>query len=100
MKEFFKTNQIWAITIGGVLASVIAAWVLNSMPGFDGVWKSLSGGTRTGILVTSTSAVFVIIGLGVALYAGRLARIAAARDRLSAEYQRRPNCCSRPNEQN
>ncbi len=78
MKEFFKTNQIWAITIGGVLASVIAAWVLNSMPGFDGVWKSLSGGTRTGILVTSTSAVFVLLGLGVALYAGRLARIAAA----------------------
>jgi SpoVK/Ycf46/Vps4 family AAA+-type ATPase len=78
MKGFFKTNQIWAITIGGVLASVIASWVLNSMPGFDGVWKSLSAGTRTGILMTSTTAAFVLLGLGVALYAGRLARIAAA----------------------
>jgi SpoVK/Ycf46/Vps4 family AAA+-type ATPase len=78
MKDFFKTNQIWAITIGGVLASVIAAWVLISMPGFDGVWKSLSAGTRSGILVTSTTAAFVFLGLGVALYAGRVARIAAA----------------------
>lgn len=77
MREFFKTNQIWAITIGGVLASVIAAWVLNSTHGFDSVWKSLPRGARTGILVTSTTAAFVLLGLGVALYVGRLARIAA-----------------------
>src|ERR1700722_2900945 len=78
MKEFFKTNQIWAITIGGVLASVIDSWGLNSMAGFDGVWESLSAGTRTGILMTSTTAAFALLGLGIALYAGRLARIAAA----------------------
>jgi stage V sporulation protein K len=78
MKEFLKNNQIMAITVGGVLASVIAAWVLNSLPGFDGVWKNLSVGTRTGILVASTTAAFLLVGLGFALYAGRLARIAAA----------------------
>jgi SpoVK/Ycf46/Vps4 family AAA+-type ATPase len=78
MREFFKNNQIMAITIGGVLASVIAAWVLNSVPGFDGVWKNLSVGTRTAILGTTTAAAFVLAGLGIALYAGRLARIAAA----------------------
>jgi stage V sporulation protein K len=78
MKEFFKNNQIMAITIGGVLASVIAGIVLGFLPGIIKAWEHASAETRTAILLPATTAVFAFVGLGIALYAGRRARIAAA----------------------
>jgi SpoVK/Ycf46/Vps4 family AAA+-type ATPase len=73
-----KNNQLMAITICGAVASLIAGVLLGFIPGLGKAWEHASAETHTAILLTISTVIFVLVGLGIALYAGRLARIAAA----------------------
>jgi len=75
MKDFLKNNQILAIVIGGVLASVIATWILTSGPN---MWQGLAADTRIIIVGIGTGCLLVLAALTVAAFAARLGRIGAA----------------------
>ena len=76
MKDFLKNNQILAIVVGGVLASVIATWILSSGPA--GLWQGLAADTRTIIAEIGTACLLVLAAATVAAFAARLGRIGAA----------------------
>jgi stage V sporulation protein K len=77
MKNLFKDNQIWAIIIGGVAATLITAWIINPQAGPAGWIKGLAPATQT--MVSGILIVLLLSCLGwiVAITAGSYARAGA-----------------------
>lgn len=77
MKSFFKDQQVLAIIVGGVAATIITAWIMNPQSGPAGWIKGLSPGTQS--FLSTAAIIFVIasVGLLVSLVAASYARIGA-----------------------
>jgi stage V sporulation protein K len=77
MKNIFKGQQILGITIGGVAATMLTAWVLNPQSGPAGIIRGLLPSTQStlsGILIV---AALVCVGLLVTAIASNYARTGA-----------------------
>lgn len=77
MKRLFKDQQIWAIIIGGVAATIITAWVMNPQFGPAGLIKGLSPSSQT--LLSGVTIVLLLSSLGwvLTIVAGSYARTGA-----------------------
>ena len=94
MKDFLKNNQILAIVVGGVLASVIATWILSSGPA--GLWQGLAPDTRTIIAEIGTACLLVLAAATVAAFAARLGRIGAAQPAIAGDVSSRLKLLTSP----
>jgi SpoVK/Ycf46/Vps4 family AAA+-type ATPase len=65
MKNLFKDQQIVAIIIGGVAATIITAWILNPQSGPAGLIKGLSPSTQA--VLSGAAIVFVLASIGLLL---------------------------------
>jgi len=77
MKNLFRDQQVLAIIVGGVVATLITAWVLNPQSGPIGWIKGLSPATQS---VFNTVTILLVIGsagLLVSLVAASYARAGA-----------------------
>src|ERR1700680_4610480 len=63
MKNVFKGQQILAIIIGGVAATIITAWIFNPQSGPAGWIKGLSPSTQS--ILSSIAIVLVLVGIGL-----------------------------------
>jgi stage V sporulation protein K len=63
MKNLFKDQQILAIIIGGVAATIITAWIFNPQSGPAGWIKGLSPSTQS--ILSSIVIVLVLVGIGL-----------------------------------
>lgn len=63
MKNLFKDQQILAIIIGGVAATIITAWIMNSQSGPAGWIKGLSPSTQA--ILSGFVIVLVLASLGL-----------------------------------
>jgi stage V sporulation protein K len=77
MKNLFKDQQILAIIVGGVAATIITAWILNPQSGPAGWIKGLGPSTRTMLSGITIVLVLAIVGLLVTLIASAYARTGA-----------------------
>src|SRR5260370_8850176 len=77
MKNLFKDQQIIAIIVGGVAATIITAWMLNPQSGPAGWIKGLSPSTQA--ILSGVVIILVLAGLGllVTLVASAYARTGA-----------------------
>ncbi len=77
MKNLFKDQQILAIIIGGVAATMITAWILNPQSGPAGWIKGLAPSTQAILSGTVIVLVLASIGLLVSIVASSYARTGA-----------------------
>jgi hypothetical protein len=77
MRNLFKDQQILAIIIGGVGATMITAWILNPQSGPAGWIKGLSPSTQHVLSGTLIVLVLAAIGLLVSVAASSYARAGA-----------------------
>ena len=77
MKNLFKDQQIFAIIIGGVAATIITAWIFNPQSGPAGWIKGLSPSTQSILSGIVIVLVLVSIGLLVTVVAASYARTGA-----------------------
>jgi stage V sporulation protein K len=63
MKNLFKDQQIVAIIIGGVAATIITAWILNPQSGPAGLIKGLQPSTQS--ILSGAAIVFVLASVGL-----------------------------------
>ena len=63
MRNLFKDQQILAIIIGGVGATMITAWILNPQSGPAGWIKGLSPSTQH--MLSGTLIVLVLAAIGL-----------------------------------
>jgi stage V sporulation protein K len=77
MKNLFKDQQILAIIIGGVAATIITAWIFNPQSGPAGWIKGLSPATQSILSGIVIVAVLVSVGLLVSVVASGYARTGA-----------------------
>src|SRR5258708_32625094 len=63
MKNLFKDQQIVAIIIGGVAATIITAWMLNPQSGPAGWIKGLSPSTQA--ILSGVVIILVLASLGL-----------------------------------
>jgi stage V sporulation protein K len=63
MKNPFKDQQILAIIIGGVAATIITAWIMNPQSGPAGWIRGLSPATQS--LLSAAAIVFVLVSIGL-----------------------------------
>src|ERR1700682_5753439 len=77
MKNLFKDQQIWAIIIGGVAATIITAWIFNPQSGPAGWIKGLSPPTQHILRGTLIDRVHASLGLLVTAIASSYARTGA-----------------------
>jgi stage V sporulation protein K len=77
MKNLFKDQQIFAIIIGGVAATVITAWIFNPQSGPAGWIRGLSPSTQSILSGVVIVAVLVSVGLLVSVVASDYARTGA-----------------------
>jgi stage V sporulation protein K len=77
MKNLFKDQQILAIIIGGVAATMITAWILNPQSGPAGWIKGLAPTTQAVISGTLIVLVLAAIGLVITTIASSYARTGA-----------------------
>ena len=77
MKNPFRDNQIWAIIIGGVAATLITAWIMNPQAGPAGWIKGLSPSTQT--VISGIVIILLLSGIGwiVTMVAASWARTGA-----------------------
>jgi stage V sporulation protein K len=77
MKNLFKDQQILAIIIGGVAATIITAWIFNPQSGPAGWIKGLPPATQSILSGVAIALVLVSIGLLVTVVASSYARTGA-----------------------
>ena len=77
MKNLFKDQQILAIIIGGVAATVITAWIFSPQSGPAGWIRGLSPSTQSILSGVVIVAVLVSVGLLVSVVASGYARTGA-----------------------
>ena len=77
MKNFFRDQQILAIIIGGVAATIITAWIMNPQSGPAGWIKGLSPATQSALSGIAIILVIASVGLLVSLLAASYARTGA-----------------------
>ena len=77
MKNLFKDQQILAIIVGGVGATMITAWMLNPQSGPAGWIKGLSASSQSILSGTVIVLVLAMIGLLVSIVASSYARTGA-----------------------
>jgi stage V sporulation protein K len=77
MKNLFKDQQILAIIVGGVAATVITAWIFNPQSGPAGWIRGLSPSTQSILSGVVIVAVLVSVGLLVSVVASGYARTGA-----------------------
>jgi stage V sporulation protein K len=77
MKNLFKDQQIFAIIVGGVAATVITAWIFNPQSGPGGWIRGLSPSTQSILSGVVIVAVLVSVGLLVSVVAAGYARTGA-----------------------
>src|SRR5258708_32324220 len=77
MKNLFKDQQIIAIIVGGVAATIVTAWIFNPQSGPAGWIKGLSPSTQA--ILSGVVIILVLAGLGllVTLVASAYARTGA-----------------------
>src|SRR5712664_409831 len=77
MRNPFKDQQIWAIIIGGVVATIITAWIMNPQSGPAGLIKGLSPSNQ--YILSGVAIVFLLSSIGWLLtaLAGSYARTGA-----------------------
>src|ERR1700682_2838064 len=77
MKNLFKDQQIWAIIVGGVAATIITAWIMNPQSGPAGWIKGLSPSTQNAL--SGAAIVVLLSGVGwiVTVVASSYARAGA-----------------------
>src|ERR1700694_4885694 len=91
MKNLFKDQQILAIIIGGVAATMITAWIFNPQSGPAGWIKGLSPSTQS--VLSGAAIVFVLVSVGLVVssiasaYAGPGALQPAQRGGLSGTFK-------------
>jgi stage V sporulation protein K len=77
MKNFFRDQQILAIIVGGVAATIITAWISNPQTGPAGWIKGLSPSSQSMSSGIAIVLVLAAIGLMVTLVASSYARTGA-----------------------
>ena len=77
MKNLFKDQQILAIIVGGVAATLITAWIMNPQSGPAGWIKGLSPATQSVLSGVLIVAILSIVGLVLSMIAGAYARTGA-----------------------
>jgi stage V sporulation protein K len=77
MKNIFKGQQILGITIGGVAATMLTAWVLNPQSGPAGIIRGLLPSTQSTLSGVLIVAALVCVGLLVTGIASNYARTGA-----------------------
>jgi SpoVK/Ycf46/Vps4 family AAA+-type ATPase len=77
MKNFFKEQQVFAIIVGSVAATLITAWLLSPQGGLGGWLKGLSPTTQSALIGTTLVLAVVSVGLLVSLIAASYARSGA-----------------------
>ena len=77
MKNLFKDQQIFAIIIGGVAATIITAWIFNPQSGPAGWIRGLSPHTQAILSGVAIVAVLVSVGLVLTVVASSYARTGA-----------------------
>src|SRR4029078_7390731 len=77
MKNLFKDQQVLAIIVGGVAATIITAWIMNPQTGPAGWIKGLSGGTQSFLSTAAIMFVIATVGVVVSLVASSYARTGA-----------------------
>jgi stage V sporulation protein K len=77
MKNFLKEQQIFAIIIGGVGATILAAWVMNPEAGPAGWIKGLSSSTQSMLSGALIILMLMSVGLIVSVVAANFARSGA-----------------------
>src|SRR6516225_8522174 len=77
MRNFFRDQQILAIIIGGVAATIITAWIMNPQSGPAGWIKGLSPATQSALSGIAIILVIASVGLLVSLLAASYARTGA-----------------------
>ncbi len=91
MRNLFRDQQILAIIVGGVAATMITAWMMNPQSGPAGWIKGLSPATQS--ILSGTVIVLVLgsIGLLVSIAASSYARTGAlqpaSRDGLAGTFK-------------
>jgi stage V sporulation protein K len=77
MKNLFKDQQIWAIIVGGIVATIVTAWIMNPQSGPAGWIKGLSASTQT--LLSGIVIILLLSGIGwlVTVIAASRARVGA-----------------------
>ena len=63
MKNFFRDQQVLAIIVGGVAATIITAWIMNPQSGPAGWIKGLSPATQS--ILGGAAIIFVIASVGL-----------------------------------
>ena len=81
MKNLFKDQQILAIIIGGVAATIITAWIFNPQSGPAGWIKGLSPSTQSILSGIVIVLVLASVGLVVSVIASAYARTGALQPR-------------------
>jgi stage V sporulation protein K len=77
MKNLFRDQQVLAIIVGGVAATLITAWIMNPQAGPAGWIKGLSPATQTVLSSVSIVVVLSIVGFVLSMIAGAYARTGA-----------------------
>jgi stage V sporulation protein K len=77
MKNLFKDQQILAIILGGVAATIITAWIFNPQSGPAGWIKGLSPSSQSILSDVAIVTVLAAIGLMVTVVAAHYARTGA-----------------------
>jgi stage V sporulation protein K len=85
MKNLFRDQQVLAIIVGGVGATLITAWILNPQSGPFGWVKGLSPATQSVITAMTMILVIVSAGLLVSLVAAAFARAGALQPAIGAD---------------
>jgi stage V sporulation protein K len=77
MKKLFKDQQILAIIVGGVAATIITAWIFNPQSGPAGWIKGLSPSNQSMLSGITIVLVLAAVGLMVSVVASSYARTGA-----------------------
>jgi len=77
MRNLFRDQQLLAIIIGGVAATLITAWIMNPQSGPAGWIKGLAPSTQAAISAAAIILVVASVGLLVSLLAASYARAGA-----------------------
>ncbi len=77
MKNLFKDQQVLAIIVGGVAATIITAWIMNPQSGPAGWIKGLTPATQSLLSGAAIIVVIATIGLLVSFVASSYARTGA-----------------------
>jgi stage V sporulation protein K len=91
MRNLFKDQQILAIIIGGVGATMITAWIMNPQSGPAGWIKGLPPATQTilssGVIVLVLCSIALLLSIAAASYARTGALQPAQRDGLAGAFR-------------